>query len=127
MTALELPPVTAEEFSASASLDDKDITVKFTGNADMRTKSALDGLLLKVHGEAQRLGASKVVIDFKSLEFMNSSCFKSMVTWITKIQDLAADKQYKVRFLSNPQMHWQKRSLHSLRCFATDLIDVTEQ
>jgi hypothetical protein len=58
---------------------------------------------------------------------MNSSSFKSFVSWITNIQELEADHQYKVKFLSNPSMHWQKRSLHSLRCFAVELITVTEQ
>lgn len=124
MSALELSPVTAEEFSASASLDDKDITVKFTGNADMRTKTALDGLLLKVHSEAQRLGASKVVIDFKTLEFMNSSCFKSFVSWISEVRDLDPAKQYRIHFLSKPELLWQRRSLHALRCFAVDLISI---
>ena len=44
------------------------------------------------------------------------------VSWITNIQEMEADRQDKV--LSNPSMHWQKRSLHSLRCFA---VTVTEQ
>jgi hypothetical protein len=124
MSALELPPVTAEEFSVSASLDDKDITVKFSGNADMRTKSALDALLLKVHAEAQRLAAARVVIDFKSLEFMNSSCFKSFVSWISEVRDLDPTKQYRIHFLSKPELLWQRRSLHALRCFAVDLISI---
>lgn len=125
MSALELPPVDAEEFSVSASLDDtNDITVKFTGNADMRTKSALDALLVKVHAEAQRLASPRVVIDFKALEFMNSSCFKSFVSWISEVRDLDPAKQYRIHFLSKPELLWQRRSLHALRCFAVDLISI---
>jgi len=63
----------------------------------------------------------------RQLEFMNSSCFKSFVSWVTDIQELDDAKRYKVRFLSNPTYHWQKRSLHSLRCFAVELITVVEQ
>ena len=33
-------------------------------------------------------------------------------------------ERYKVRLLSNPNLHWQKRSLHSLRCFAIELITI---
>ena len=83
-------------------------------------------LLTRVHSESRRLGVTEAVVDLRDLEFMNSSCFKSFVTWITDIQELDAAHQYKVRFVSNPKMHWQKRSLHSLRCFAVELITVTE-
>ena len=69
---------------------------------------------------------TEAVIDLRDLEFMNSSCFKSFVSWITDIQELEPAQQYKVRFLSNSKLHWQKRSLHSLRCFAVELITVTE-
>jgi anti-anti-sigma factor len=124
MTALELPPVTADEFSASASLEGDVLTVRFVGNADMRTKPSLDALLVKVHGEAQRLGVKEVVINFHGLEFMNSSCFKSFVSWISDVRDLDAQKQYRIRFLSKPELLWQRRSLHALRCFAVDLISI---
>jgi hypothetical protein len=124
MSALELSPVTAGDFSASASLDDKALCVRFTGNADMRTKEALDALLAKVHTEAQRLGVAQVVIDFHALEFMNSSCFKSFVSWISDVRDLDPSKQYTIRFLSKPELLWQRRSLHALRCFAVDLITI---
>jgi hypothetical protein len=124
MSALELAPVTAGDFSASGSLSEKTLTVRFTGNADMRTKDALDALLSKVHGEAQRLGVGQVVIDFHALEFMNSSCFKSFVSWISDVRDLDPGKQYTIRFLSKPDLLWQRRSLHALRCFAVDLITI---
>ena len=124
MSALELPPVQADEFSASASHDGTILTVRFIGNADMRTKETLDALLARVHSEAQRLSVAQVAIDFKALEFMNSSCFKSFVTWISEVRDLEASKQYRIRFLSKPELLWQRRSLHALRCFAVDLISI---
>ncbi len=82
--------------------------------------------MTRTHAEAKRLSARKVVIDLRELEFMNSSCFKCFVSWISDVQDLPEGQLYKVEFLSNPQLHWQKRSLHSLRCFAVELITVTE-
>jgi hypothetical protein len=124
MSALELDPVKTEEFSATASYSGKDLTVYFNGNADMRTKSTLDALLVKVHSEAQRLGVEEVIIDFHALEFMNSSCFKSFVSWISEVRDLDPQEQYRIRFLSKPELLWQRRSLHALRCFAVDLITI---
>ena len=34
------------------------------------------------------------------------------------------DRQYRIRFLSNTEMLWQRRSLHALQCFASHLISV---
>lgn len=124
MSALDALSISAEEFSVNASLDDKTLTVRFLGNADMRTKSALDRLLGALHAEAQRAGAEEVVVDFHGLEFMNSSCFKSFVSWIGDVRDLEPEAQYKIRFRSKPELLWQRRSLHALRCFAVDLISI---
>ena len=123
----EVVNVKGDDFSAAANLDGAAISAWLKGNADYAALDALDMLLERIHAEAKRSSITEAVIDLRSLEFMNSSCFKSFVSWITNIQELDAGKQYKVKFLSNPQMHWQKRSLHSLRCFAVELISVAEQ
>jgi hypothetical protein len=124
MSVLDLPHVSGADFSSSGSSQGSTITVAFKGNADIRAKDPLEGFLVKLHAEAQRLGAKSVAVDFKELQFMNSSCFKSFVSWIGGVQELPADKQYSIRFLSNPEMLWQRRSLHALRCFAVDLISI---
>ena len=123
----EVVSVTGDDFSADATYAGSAITASLKGNADYAALDALEMLLTRVHAEARRLAITDAVIDLRGLEFMNSSCFKSFVTWITDIQELDTAAQYKVRFVSNPNMHWQKRSLHSLRCFAVELITVTEQ
>jgi len=116
--------VTLRDFSASVTTKEASLELRLTGNADMAAKEALDGLLPRVHAEAQRIGAAEVAVDFRELEFMNSSCFKSFVTWISEIGELDPAKQYKIRLVSKPEMHWQRRSLHALRCFAVDLISI---
>jgi hypothetical protein len=116
--------VNGRDFSASASHEGKTLVLRLAGNADMSAKESLDALLPRMHTEALGLGVAEVAVDFRDLEFMNSSCFKSFVTWISDVQELEAAKQYRIRFLSKPEMHWQRRSLHALRCFAVDLITV---
>jgi hypothetical protein len=123
----EVVRVKSDDFSGVATHEGTTITASLKGNADYAALDTLAVLLERIHAEARRLGAKEVVIVLRELEFMNSSCFKSFVSWITNIQEMDTDKQYKVMFVSNPNMHWQKRSLHSLRCFAIDLISVTEQ
>ena len=124
MSALDLPPVSAGEFKAEAALDGNAIAVRCAGNADLRAREAVESLLVRVDSQAQRLGAAEVVVDLRELEFMNSSCFKSFVSWIGRVQDLAPAAQYRIRLRSNPKMHWQQRSLHALRCFAVELISI---
>jgi hypothetical protein len=124
MIELNLPAATLGDFSVEANLQERAIQARFTGNADLRAREALEKFLVGLHAEAQRVAAEKVVVDFHRLEFMNSSCFKSFVTWIGEVQDLNADKQYRIHFRSNPEMLWQRRSLHALRCFAVDLITI---
>src|SRR5689334_12526069 len=119
--------VNGDDFSGAANHEGSTINAWLKGNADYAALDALEMLLTRLHSEADRLSITNVTVDLRELEFMNSSCFKSFVTWITEIQQMEADRQYKVTFLSNPKLHWQKRSLHSLRCFAVELITVTEQ
>ena len=123
----EVVSVKGDDFAANATHEGTTISAALKGNADYAALDALDMLLNRVHAEAKRLGIKEAEIDLRQLEFMNSSCFKSFVSWITEVQELDVEKQYKVKFLSNPKMHWQKRSLHSLRCFAVELITVIEQ
>jgi hypothetical protein len=63
-------------------------------------------------------------VDFRELEFMNSSCFKCFVTWLGIVQDLEPTRQYKIVFASNRELHWQRRSLNALRCFAMGVVTI---
>lgn len=122
----DLAEVTSADFAGKLAQDGEKLKLHLRGNADYAAVDAVEELLAKAHAEATRLKVADVSIDLTELEFMNSSCFKCFVGWITQIQELADRDQYKIGFLSNPNMHWQKRSLHSLRCFSIELISVTE-
>ena len=120
--ALDLPPLRDTDFSAEATLAAGDVRLKLVGSADARAVEPLSSLLPRLHAEATRVGAKRVVVDLLELEFMNSSCFKSFVTWISMVRK--APVQYSISLLSNPSMLWQKRSLHALACFAADLVTI---
>jgi hypothetical protein len=122
----ELIVIKGDDFVGTVHHEGALIHAKLKGTADYAALDGLEKLLTRTHAEAKRLSARKVVIDLRELEFMNSSCFKCFVSWISDVQELPESQLYKVEFLSNPQLHWQKRSLHSLRCFAVELITVTE-
>ena len=122
--SVALPPVTQGELAVDASLSEGGLTIRLRGTADLRSRDFVDGYLPTVHDEALRSGAAEVRVDFRELEFMNSSCFKSFVTWISRLKQLEPARRYKIRFLSSPTAHWQKRSLHALSLFEPDLVAV---
>jgi len=121
--SLEVSTVTGP-LAAEGAFADGVITVRLAGCADAETKSEFDVFIEKVQGEALRLAATKVTVDLRELEFMNSSCFKTFVSWLANIRELDPSTQYRIHFLSNPEHHWQRRSLAALSCFAVDLVAV---
>jgi hypothetical protein len=124
MSQLQVPAVQDKDFGADASLAADRIIFRMTGNADLAAKPQVEALLGKLHSEALRLSVREVEVDMTDLEFMNSSCFKDFVTWISELQDLVPDRRYQIRFRASSRYHWQRRSLHVLQCFAVDLITV---
>ncbi len=121
---MEIAVIKQPDFEATAHHDGTAIQLLLKGDASGEAFEPFEKLLTQLHGEAVDRGVSEAAIDMRALEFMSSSCFKCLVTWVTDIQSLADGKQYKLRFISNPSAGWQKRSLRSLSCFAVDLVTI---
>jgi hypothetical protein len=117
---------TTDDFTAGAERDGAIIKVCLKGNADYAALDAIAALFERVQQAARHADLTGAVIDVRQLEFMNSSCFRQVISWIAEIQEMTDDGRYSVTFLSNPSLHWQKRSLQSLQRFATDLISIVE-
>jgi len=105
-------------------VDRASVTTKLLGNAETESSRELAAYLGALHQLASEWKLREVVVDLRALEFMNSSCFKTFVGWISSLQDAPVDLQYKVRFLADEKKHWQRRSLDALAGFAMDLIHV---
>lgn len=124
MSTINVPTVSTADFQAAALHDGSGISVRLTGNADVRVMAPLDAMLRTLCAELERVPVPEVVVDMRNLQFMNSSCFKSFVTWLGQVQELEPQKQYRIRFLSDANKHWQRRSLSALSCFAVDLVKI---
>jgi hypothetical protein len=118
-----LPAVSAPKFDARVD-DAAGLSLVLSGTADLRVQQELETFLFAVNDLALARRASEVAVDLRKLEFMNSSCFKAFVGWIGQLQEVERERQYRIRFLSDPRMLWQRRSLHALSCFAVDLITI---
>lgn len=98
--------------------------LELRGNADIAASGSLGSLLARLHGELVARGAREVLVDMAGLEFMNASAFNAFVTWLGLVQDLPPERRYQMRFRSSDKILWQRRSLRTLSCFATDLIEI---
>ncbi|HEY5377270.1 MAG TPA: hypothetical protein VIK01_26505 [Polyangiaceae bacterium] len=122
MSELALGALTGDSFQAAPALDGSRLTLRFSGSGDMNAISPLSLYLKQVHEEALRLSVSEVSCDLQQLVFMNSSCFKSFVVWIDTVKN--AEPGYKIRFLTDPNLHWQRRSLEALRRLAANVVTI---
>ncbi len=118
MKAPGVTPLSLEALTSTARLEDDTIVITLLGNADLRARKELADMLRELHQAAREQKVKEVVVDVRELEFMNSSCFKAFVGWLTDIMELPAEARYVVRFISNPDTLWQRRSLHALRSYA---------
>ena len=112
------------DFTADASTSERRILVHLAGTADLTVKSQLDRFLREVHAEAQRCLAEEVTVDVRQLEFMNSSCLKCFVWWISTVQEQSGDGKYRIVFVASPSIYWQRRSLNDLACLANEIISI---
>lgn len=124
MNKLAVKPLHTEDFHSRVTMADGVITLTLKGCADLRVWRGLGEMLDEIHEHVRRLAVGRVVVDVTDLEFMNSSCFKSIVSWLTNILELPEAEQYRVHFVSNPSRLWQRRSLHALRSFALMIVTV---
>ena len=122
MSTLQLGGVSTDGFRATAAQDDARLVLAFSGSGDMNAITPLSEYLRQVHAEALRLRVTEVCCDFRQLTFMNSSCFKSFVVWIDTVKTSA--EGYQIRFLTDPNLHWQRRSLEALRRLAANIVTV---
>jgi hypothetical protein len=112
------------ELHATARLADGVLHLVFAGTADATSEQLLATLLTRVHAELCQVPGCEASVDVRGLEFMNSSCFKAFITWIVAVDRLPAGQRYRIRFLCNNAIHWQRRSLKSLIHFGEDIVVV---
>lgn len=88
--------------------------------------TVLRPFISRIHQEATAAPLREVEVDIRQLEFMNSGSFKSLIYWIGLIQELPTEAQFSLRFLSSRAKRWQATSLHALKCFGLELVQVVE-
>jgi hypothetical protein len=116
--------IATPELSTETIVGSADLTVRMSGTAETNAMTEVDSFLRRLHERALTDKVRQVTVDLRSLDFMNSSCFKAFVSWIDRLQGTAPDARYNVKFIHDERKHWQSRSLGALAGFAVDLIKV---
>jgi hypothetical protein len=124
MSRLAEVAVDKATFGIAGHVDGTEMLVALRGHADTQSKPELDRFLNVMASEATRLHVRRVKVDLSKVEFMNSSCIKGFVNWIGEIQELPADRQYHIHFVSDGAAQWQRRTLQALMVFGGDLIEL---
>lgn len=121
MAPLALEDIQGEAFRSSATFADGELRLGLVGSADVRIREKLQELFSRLDGEARQIGAKIVFVDFRELEFMDSTCFKFIVSWVDQARQNMTAETYRIRFASTARASHQ-RSLYALQCFAGDLV-----
>jgi hypothetical protein len=103
------------------------VRVDLRGDANIDAVLAVAAAFDQAHARAISDGCDQVVVDVRHLEFMNSECFKKVLTWIGRVASMGPPPPYRIRFISDARISWQKRSLHALESFAAGIVSVEKK
>ncbi|HVK85798.1 MAG TPA: hypothetical protein VM513_16880 [Kofleriaceae bacterium] len=118
-----VPAVRESGFAAEVTSVEPLVLV-MRGNADATVETALGELVEQLHRLAAAQHARVVRVDLSQVEFMNASSLNAFTLWLTLIEELPAADRYVLRFTLDPKRLWQHRSLRTLSCFASELVEV---
>ena len=115
---LSIVPSAPGALSAEGRLAGDEVALKIAGHGDIAQAKMVGDLLQRAHSIALRSHVKRVAVDFRELNFMSSACFKQFVSWMSQIDALPKEDQYRVHITSSPAQRWQRTSLTALTCFA---------
>ena len=117
----------SETFPAACAIevlrDPSSVRLKVSGDANLDAVAGVAAALDDAHTRAVSEGCDRVIVDVTQLEFMNSTCFKKVLSWIGRVVAMVPPP-YMIQFVSDPRIGWQKRSLHALEAFAVGIVTV---
>lgn len=115
MNKLGLNEVVHERLTIEVADSVAGVSVMVVGDIDMQDPSRLlDPFFLKLHQGSVAQGVSVIELDFRKLNFLNSSGIKALAKWIMMLATTPKEKRYTVKILHNKQMTWQATSLPTL-------------
>ena len=117
MNKLNIDEININNASIKILTRSNNIILKIDGHIEFRNpEETLDPFFENLHNKLLKNNIKKIICNIKDLSFINSSSIKSLITWIMKLNDIDDSKKYKIIFIHNKNVSWQKTSLKNL-CF----------
>lgn len=128
MASVVLFSVSVTGLAATVTYNGELVHARIEGVVDQpATQKALDDLLARLTAETRLLKARLVVADLRALEFLDMTGFKTLMTWVSSLREAEVATQFRVRFLANAKIVWQRKNLEAIRCLAAGLVTVETQ
>jgi hypothetical protein len=124
MKPVGITDITVESFSTKSERKGDALEIILRGNADMAIHEQLKTFLDAVDQHAKQQRIKEATFGLQELYFMNSSCLSLLLRMINGVVEAQSVHRYKIRFRSNPNLRWQKKSLQALRSYAPDTVFV---
>lgn len=119
---MTIADVSGAVFNTHSELDGSGLRVKLTGCLDMETAPSLERYLASVSRALDSQSVREVEFDVEGLYLMSSSSISHMAVWIKRLKVQAP--ACRVRFKTNPNLAWQRRTLDSLRRLAERVVTI---
>jgi hypothetical protein len=97
--------------------------LRFEGTlASQQARVELKRNIAALHERIVAGGCATMIVDVQGLQFVDSSSIRIFVDWIA----CASEAKYKIVFLIDPTMTWQRLNFSALKSMATDAVEVRE-
>jgi hypothetical protein len=120
--SITVDDIIGEVFSTSSTLLGDRVVVQLVGCLDMQTAPFLKRFLNQLEPQATHGALCELEFNIEQLYLLSSSAISCLASWL---KSLKTDEQVRsVRFVTNRNLGWQRRSLDPLRRLADKLVSV---
>ncbi|GAC1352653.1 MAG: hypothetical protein NVS3B20_15020 [Polyangiales bacterium] len=124
---VDIAAIDTKDFEARASLRAMSLTLTLRGTADARVNALFEKFIEETQLEAARHAIPTVIVDFRKMEFMNSSIIRCFVTWLDRLHELPRANQCQIVLVSAAEQYWILRSLRALACFGHGFVRLSQE
>ena len=125
MNKLNLSNLEHERMGIKIADSQGGLLITVIGDIDIQDPSkVLDPFFEKLHKGAVEHEVKSIDIDFRGLNFLNSSGIKALAKWAVQLTLLKPEKRYTIRILINKTSTWQSTSLPTLAMLVPGSISV---
>ena len=127
MTTTGFDPLAVEGLSIVPKLENGVLQVALLGAVEMREPGdVLNPYWNRIDDEIRKQSMKRVEVDFRDLNFMNSSGILTLVRWITKAKSHSGNDAYRMVLKYDRNVTWQRTSVPTLAKLAPNVVETAD-